>query len=292
MLRKLLFTILNLCIVITVQAHYSIYSISQGVKIESGNGVASVAKKGDPVKANDYLIIPQGGSVEILNDLDKNIYKSTRSGKISVTRLMIDAKKSASDHTTNVTGHLRFGKKDGNSVQGEKIYVEKGMVRRSLAVFDPEAKNLQVDSHLLGQQIINYILNTDSIPPTEVQIDITTGVTESDGSFFRVENTLDFPIYFNVVKVVQNQETSEPTIDFSCLGQPDGCYVLLPGQVLMKENPGAVTSDERHLLVTTFCRYDLDEVVQEAGAQLKEMKILHSQDIEFPVIISELITSN
>ncbi len=61
-----------------VLAHYSLHSVSGNVKIDS-NGKQTPAAKGMTLKASDYLIIPEGGKVEIYNDLDKGIYASTKS---------------------------------------------------------------------------------------------------------------------------------------------------------------------------------------------------------------------
>lgn len=120
-----------------VLAHYSLHSVSGNVKIDS-NGKQTPAAKGMTLKASDYLIIPEGGKVEIYNDLDKGIYASTKSGRISVTRLMIDARGVSADNRGNVASRLRFGRHSDTGK--ERLYVEKGMVKRSLGVYDPEGE--------------------------------------------------------------------------------------------------------------------------------------------------------
>lgn len=247
-------------------AHYSIHSVSQGVTVESGSKT-SPAKKGMELKASDYLVIPEGAEVEIYNDLDKNIYKSLKSGKISVTRLMIDAKKEASDNRKNVGNRLRLAKNQDEAA-GEKIYVEKGMVRRSLAVFDPDAE-LQIDAKTLGGLIADYFISNDTTGLNGVDIVAKTGDINPQGAFFRIENTLEFPVYFNVLKINMKPNDENRNVEISKLGQPDGSYVLLPGQAVTRESFTSIPQDEKHLLVVTHFRYDLDEVIDETDKALK-----------------------
>ena len=111
-MKKLIAIIAFLTVITTIRAHYFIHSASNDVIIES-SGKQTPAKPGNEVKANDYLIIPDGQAVEIYNDLDKNIYKSLSSGKISVTKLMIEAKKTASNNSKNVASRLSLAKNSG-----------------------------------------------------------------------------------------------------------------------------------------------------------------------------------
>ena len=131
MIQRILFTICLAILGLTASAHYTLHSVSGDVKVESG-GKTVAAAKGMTVKAIDYIIIPKGGKVEILNDLDKRIYTSITPGRISVTRLMIDARGAASANAKNVASRMNLGRKSTND--SKNVYVEKGMVRRSLAV--------------------------------------------------------------------------------------------------------------------------------------------------------------
>lgn len=283
-LLSLLFIISN---VLYLSAHYSIHSSTQGVIVES-NGKTEPASKGKELKANDYIIVPDGGEVEIYNDLDKNIYKSLNSGKISVTRLMIEAKKTASDNSKNVASRLRLKKNSSSEIEGEKIYVEKGMVRRSLAVFDPEAENLQVDSKSLGRMIARYLSKKDSTGYRDVAVDVSKGAVDSTGVYFRIVNTLDFPVYFNVLKFDDTPENGNRKVEISKLGQPDGSYVLLPGQAITRESFTSIPADESHLLVVTHFRYDLDEVVDETGNALSGNMTNMEEQPSFPLFIMNL----
>lgn len=268
-------------------AHYSIHSATSGVKIET-NGKTVDAKKDTEIKANDFLVIPEGGTVEVYNSLDKKIYKSVNSGKISVTRLMIDAKKAASNHNKNVADRLSLAKNQGADNQGEKIYVEKGMVRRSLAVFDPEADNLQVNSKSLGSILANYITNGGAEGYRNVDVDVTTGNVENSGKFFRIVNTLDFPVYFNVLKYNPSPAEGQRKVEISMMGQPDGSYVLLPMQAITRESFASLPTDERHMIVVTQIRYDLDEVLEETGKALESNEAKENGNVALPLFILNL----
>lgn len=249
-------------IVFAANAHYTIHSVTGPVKVESGGNPVPAAK-GMALKATDELIIPQGARVEVYNDLDKRIYESTRAGKTTVTKLMIEARNIASNNRTTVSSQLRFGKKHDNP--DSRVYVEKGMVRRSLAAFDPDGDNLQMDAATLGRYLAAIIAGSHDIGSEPLPVQISHGPTPQQGLAVRVENTLDFPIYFNIIKV-SGDSSKEASI--SQLGQPDGSYVLLPCQSISREHLAPLPRDERHFLVMTHCQYDLDKVTDETNRAL------------------------
>ena len=82
------------------------------------------------------------------------------------------------------------------------------------------------------------------------------------GLQFRIENTVGFPIYFNVLKVAGTAPTE---ISLSELGQPTGCYVLLPGQALSREHPDGLDSNDRHFIVVAHCKFDVDDLISATG---------------------------
>lgn len=286
MLRFFATSVMVFLLTIGMEAHYLVYSSSEGVQIESG-GIRKSATKGLEVKANDYIIIPEGMEIEIYNDLDKNIYKSISSGKISVTRLMIDAKKTASNNSKNVASRLRLAKNNSEK-EGERIYVEKGMVRRSLEVFDPEANNLQVDSKTLATKILDFLKGKDNQEQQQVPVEIINRNIDSVGVYFKIINTMEFPVYFNVLKISKLPLDNNRRVEISSLGQPDGSYVLLPGQSLTKESFNGLPDKEIHLLVVTHFRYDLDEVVEETGNLIENQNSVEDNGINLPLLIKKL----
>lgn len=286
-MRKTLLTfLLTFILSFTTHAHYSIHSATSGVKVESGN-VQKAATKGMQLKATDYVVVPAGGEVEVYNDLDKRIYRSTTTGKISVTRLMMDARKIASDNRQNVASRLRFGKKE-KADDGRRVYVEKGMVRRSLATFDPEAENLQMDSRTLGRHLAQKLLSGANLDATAMPVNLTHGPIDGHGLFFRVVNNIEFPVYFNILKIGGADANGVLSVEISVLGQPDGSYVLLPGQGMTRENFADLPEGERHLMVMTHCRYDLDEVIDEIGKALQNPDFTTEEKQPLPVYVMTL----
>lgn len=286
MLRFATCLLMIVFLISSMEAHYIVHSNSEGVQIESsGNRVS--AKKGMEVKANDYVIIPEGMEIEIYNDLDKNIYKSVSTGKISVTRLMIESKKTASDNSKNVASRLRLSKNNADN-EGERIYVEKGMVRRSLEVFDPEANNIQVDSKTLAKKIVDFFQSPAEGDTSNIAVEINNSASDSAGVYFKIVNTLNFPVYFNILKISDQQKENNQRVEISSLGQPDGSYVLLPGQSLMKESIYNLPRDEKHLLVVTHFRYDLDEVVDETNNLINNHVETDDNRINLPLLIKKL----
>ena len=73
-----------------------------------------------------------------------------------------------------------------------------------------------------------------------------------------VENTLDFPVYFNVLKV--NGQTGG--IEISELGQPSGNYVLRQNQSLSREQFSGLDRNCSQFLIMTHCFFDIDELVE------------------------------
>ncbi|MDE7180229.1 MAG: hypothetical protein K2N88_03415 [Muribaculaceae bacterium] len=282
MIRRLL---LLLCLTIgalSVSAHYTLHTVTGDVKVESG-GKTMTATKGMTVKAIDYIIIPKGGKVEILNDLDKRIYTSITPGKTSVTRLMIDARGAASDNKANVASRMSVGRKSPND--GKNVYVEKGMVRRSLAVYDPEGDMMEMDAETLGRFVASRLKTENAAGDDSCPVALTSSHPGEGGLGFRLENTLKFPIYFNVIKVKKGNSFE---VEISQLGQPAGSYVVLPQQTLSREHFPTVAADESHFIVMTNCQYDVDKVIEEISKALSDGSGVDAVSRELPVYVSPL----
>lgn len=263
-MRKFLIALI-IATVLPAYARYSLHSVSKGVLIESA-GKQSPATEGMTVKPSDHLIIPKGCKVEIYNDLDKRIYASVKEGKISVTRLMIDARSSAADNRGNVTSSLRFGKK--NETSGQRLYVEKGMVKRSLGILDPEGEKIVADPSLIAKFIAARLTNGNDQLHDSLPIPAEHTVPSEGGMTFNVRNTIGFPVYFNVVKV--SRKGNKPIVRISEVGQPAGIYVLLPDQTLGRGHFTSVPEDEMHIMVMTHCQFDIDEMIEELEKTLKD----------------------
>lgn len=122
--------------------NYTLHSTTPAVKVVSAGKTAD-AKKGMKVKGTDVLVIPDGGVVEVYNEFDKRIYRSLRPGKVSVTKLLIEARQVAADNSKNVGNRLNLGK---NGSGGKQAYAEKGMVTREFCEADTTASTCVCDS--------------------------------------------------------------------------------------------------------------------------------------------------
>ncbi|MDE6338768.1 MAG: hypothetical protein K2K97_03145 [Muribaculaceae bacterium] len=262
-MRKLLIALL-IAAILPVYGRYSIHSVSQGVMIESG-GKQSQAAAGMTVKPSDQMIIPQGGKVEIYNDLDKRIYTSVAEGKVTVTRLMIDARSAAADNRGNVASHLRFAKNSDSPDQ--RLYVEKGMVKRSLGIFDPEGEKMVADPSLIAKFIAARLANDNDQLHDALPVPAEHSVPAEGGMAFDVRNTIGFPVYFNIVKI--SNKDGKRAVRISEVGQPAGIYVLLPDQTLGRGHYTSVPENEMHLMVMTHCQFDIDEMIEELEKALK-----------------------
>ncbi len=241
------------------EAAYVVHSVSGNVGLVA-KGETTPLKKGMTIGPSDVIDIPENGKLEIFNELDGKVYSSVKSGRFSVIRLMLDAKDQASDNAGNVKGQLAIGK--GEKTMEGRLYMEKGMVKRSQTVFGQDSENVDVDGRTLARYVASvvYTGNLDSRVELPVKIEHERG--EGKGIKFRLVNTLDFPVYFNVLKITGSQA---PVLEVSELGQPTGCYVVLPGQALSREQFADPGGDTRHVLIMSHCKYDIGEVIDFIG---------------------------
>lgn len=240
-------------------AKYTLYNSSGNVNIIR-NGHAVDTQKGMELSAFDLIAIPEGAYVEIFNDQNSQIYKSKSSGNFSVTRIMIDAKGQATDHIGGINDKMRFGK--GTDENSTRVYAAKGMVSHALAVYDPEGNTIQVDPEVLGAHIAATLRDTAAITSSPFPATLTIGDMATGGRSFRLENSLNFPVYFNLIKI---KDVKNGTIEISELGQPTGCYVVRPGQALSREQFAGLDSSSMHVLIMTHCYFDIDKVIETVG---------------------------
>lgn len=262
---------------LAVEAAYVVHSVSGNVGLVA-KGSTTPLKKGMSVGPSDVIDIPENGKLEIFNELDGKVYSSVKSGRFSVIRLMLDAKDQASDNAGNVKGQLALGKGE-NTIEG-RLYMEKGMVKRSQTVFGQDSENVDVDGRTLARYVASvvYTGNLDSRVELPVKIEHERG--EGVGIKFRLVNDLDFPVYFNVLKITGSQA---PVLEVSELGQPTGCYVVLPGQALSREQFAVPNSDTRHVLIMSHCKYDIGEVIDFIGDLLSTEGIGTLSEKDAPV---------
>lgn len=279
MRTTLLTVIITICALAASAQHYSVHSATKGVYAESA-GKKIAATKGLGLKASDILCIPEGGEIEILNSVDKRIYRSIRPGRISVTRLLVEARHSATDKLGSLTDHVRFGRTA--SASGKRVYQEKGMVNRSLGVYDPEGGTLEMDPSALAAIVAARIIHpTHDDLPEGLEI---SGSSSGDGASLSITNSLGYPVYFNVFSI----SGDIPRIEISPLGQPGGTYVLLKSQSISRSQKESLPEGERTLVVVTPCQFELDTVIDEINRNLTQPHHGDSIKSQLPVYVRNI----
>lgn len=274
---RIIITAILLCVAMQgMEAAYKIHSVT-GKVLVTRHGKSVAATVGAAVSPGDMLEIPDGAVIEIVNDVNKTIYSSTSSGRMTVSRMMLNAVDRSGDTTGAVNSHLRFG--DKGKGKGNRVYVETGMVKRSLAQYDPEASDVVIDPHTLAVRLCRML--TDGCGGVQPPVPVTCG-NGDEGTTFSVDNTLTFPFYFNVIKLTGDGK--ERHAEISSLGQPSGSYVLLPRQSMTRSALDAIPEGERHYIVATHCHYDVDEVIASLNTMLAEGVSEPVLDIELYVM--------
>lgn len=270
MKKLILIALAALLPMFAAMAKYTIHSSKGDIRIERGGQLVPV-QKGMEVNATDNIHIPQGAKVEILNSVNSKIFTSTRAGDFNVTRIMIDAQIKANDHGANVGGNLQMTRL-GTSKNKSPMWVQKGKVTRTMEQYDPTAEKMEADPTHLG----NWIAATVNAPTRKpLPVTVTHNPTGDSGLSFRLENTLDFPVYFNVIKIKGESIT---TATISELGQPMGSYVVLPGQAISREQFGGLQPGNRHILVLTPYYFDIDELIPKVCEAASNTTTVASDD--------------
>lgn len=268
--------------VAAASAQYTIHNTTPGVMHKSGSGTTD-AVKGAAVRGADFFIIPEGGQVQLLNNGNKKIYSSTGSGEVSVFDIMMNASTAANDHIASVAGRLNFGKKSGS--EARTVFKEKGMVTRSLANYDPEASGVEMDAATLGRFIASRLMKADSVCCDSFPIRFEHSRNSGCGLSFRLENTLEHPVYFNIIKVTTDGGFA---VEISRLGQPAGSYILLSQQAVSRQDFPAVAAGERHILLMAPCSYDVDKVMEETRKAMAAPELIEAQQAQLPLYAGEL----
>lgn len=255
-----------------IKAEYIVESVTGNVELSHHNKSA-VVTKGMTLAPSDMIKLGNGASLDIFDTTDSKIYTADASGLYSVSRLIFDARRKARSNASSIHGKLRLTK--GKEPEGV-VFVEKGKVTRALTVYDPEARNMQMDIDKLSRRL--YSLLRDSLGQTTAQPDATvlSQRIEPDGLSFMVENTLSYPIYFNVFKI----NGTDGSVTISELGQPVGSYAILPTQFLAREQRAGLAPNELHIMIMSDFFFDIDELLTGLNALIdKNEEITATENI-------------
>lgn len=268
-LRKLVVMLTLALAAFAASAGYTVHNVEGDVTVAKKTGEVP-AVKGMDLAANDNLVIGANGRIEIYNSMTKEVYSADTPGRLTVMDVMMGARKSSSANVSSINKYVRFGAQERSNT---RKYTE-GSVKRAMQVYDPEGGAMSVDPRQLA---VNVLAGLKAGDTADVPVEVSHAPMGETGLQFRVRNTLDFPVYMNVIKVDKNG-----SVDISELGQPTGCSVLLPRQAMSREHEDGLAPDSRHVLVITHCQWDIDELVSAIN-ELKASGSAETADDTLPV---------
>ena len=164
MKKLLLVSIISALGSLVAVAQYSIHSLSGDVKLKKGMQFVPVAK-GTSLTAADVLELGEGASIEIFNTTNSQTYKCVKPGLSSVSGIIISATSLASNKGKSIRDNMNFSRSSASGTG--HVYVESGMVKRTMATYDPEARNIEVDPRELSRFVVNALRNPDAVKDTE-----------------------------------------------------------------------------------------------------------------------------
>lgn len=285
LLRKLL-PIIVLLFITTAEANaqYTLVSFTGSVNIKQGARTVK-AEKGMPLGAFDLIVIGEGSSATVFDKASSSEYTYGKACQISPNALVMEAKKLANSNIGNVHRNVGIGKA-GTAEEG-KMYVEKGKITLALEEYDPAGDEYMIDAKVLASFIVNSL---NSIAPDRLgdRMPVTVLSAAQDGALhFQLENTTTEPLYINVIALRDNG--SEPrSIRISELGQPVGCYVILPEQGIMRNQTRGIRPGERHILVATHYYFSIDELLENINKELAETGNTHKPVLDLPIYLKAL----
>lgn len=262
-------------------AQYSIRAVKGKVEVKH-LGKVTPAQVDMALGGADLIIIGEGSSVQILNKQDSKLYTRDIPGEVSVMTLMFDAKKAAANNRRNVGANVSTGKA---AEEEGHMYVEKGKITLALEEYDPSSENFMIDAKVMGRYIVD-MLNSKGVNglrafPTPIE----HKSTPEGELMFSVTNDSDVPLYINVIKVTTG-EGNRP-LRISELGQPIGCYVILPDQSITRSQSKGSNPDDIHLLVATCYYFSIDELIDEITRAFGEEPSA-GPVVELPIYMTKL----
>ncbi|MDE6300982.1 MAG: hypothetical protein K2M19_04640 [Muribaculaceae bacterium] len=246
---RLLMLVLVAMMPLAAAANYTVDSVEGKVTVSRGGNESEVTR-GMKLNVNDRLTIAPGAKITIYNALTKELYTSTTAGRTDVTSLMFNARSQAS--SSNIISKARVTPRSSGNT---RAYTQ-GSVKRALTLYDPEGASVNADPTQIAMQVWG-VMNGTAVP-RELTVEVKSDSAGTTGRGFTVSNPLPYPIYINALRLSRSKAGG---VELSQLGQPTGCYVLLPGQSISRSQAEGIDPEEAHFLVITHYQFDVDEVL-------------------------------
>lgn len=262
-----------------LSAHYKLSSFSGDVRVKRAGNIEAAAKD-MKIGAFDLIVIGQGSQVTIFDEACSKEYTRSTAGETSLTNLIIEAQKDAGSTLANV--HRNVGISKGSAEEG-KMYVEKGKVTLALEEYDPAGEETAIDASVLAKYIIAYLSNGSITREFPVPMDCG----ENNDLHFAIENTSSEPLYINVIKYAR-EASGKAGFRISELGQPVGCYIMLPGHSITRTSAQGRRNGERHVLVATHYYFSIDELLENLKKENRMEPNEGPRPVpELPIYVSE-----
>lgn len=259
-MKRYLSILLILATAMTAMADYSVKSITGNVKLLK-HGRTLPLKTGDIIDPEKVMIlIDTDSELVVCRTTDNKLYTFNTPVLERLSRMVFLADREAGSNIGAVNSKLRLKReKESEGV----VHVEKGKVTRSLSIYDPEGQGCQMDADKMASRL--YVLLRDSLDsPSAAQTLALSRRIDPNGLSFMVENTLEHPIYFNVFKI----SASDGSVSISELGQPVGCYAILPTQFLAREQTSGLNEAELHIMIMSDFYFDIDAILARLNTLL------------------------
>lgn len=253
-LLRMIVAVMMLVVATAASAHYKIFAVSGDVTLKHGRetGKATVDAQVNPA---DVIIVGPNSSVELLDTRDSKTYKVSKPGQYSPSSVVFEARRQSVETTSAVNRNLRIGK--SGDADKQVVYLAKGKVTRALQNYDPHSDTLQIDNKMLGHYVKSIIAKPGALDGQKFPVPVKSERTPDGGMKLRVANNIQFPLYFNVLRV-----NPDGTVSLAEIGQPVGSYVLLPNQDIMRGQSCDIDEDNKYVVVMAHYYFEVDQLLE------------------------------
>ncbi|MDE6484301.1 MAG: hypothetical protein K2L14_02770 [Duncaniella sp.] len=260
MMKRYISQLLRICMAAVLlavaaeaSAHYKIFAVKGDVSIKHGRETGKAVVDAQVLPA-DVIIVGQDASVELLDTRDSKTYKVSKPGQYSPSSIVFEARRQSVETTSAVNRNLRIGK--SGDADKKVVYLAKGKVTRALQNYDPHSDTLQIDNKMLGHYVKSMIAKAGALESQKFPVPVKSERTPDGGMKLRVANNIQFPLYFNVLRI-----NPDGSVSLAEIGQPVGSYVLLPNQELMRSQSRDIDEDNRYIVLMAHYYFEVDQLL-------------------------------
>ena len=196
--------LMTLSVSIDSEAALNIFRVKGNVKVKNSSGASKDAKQRATVTKSDVLTIPKGGNIEILNSDNRRIFSSIEHGTMTVQELIDKANKDAQAITRKTNTGLGDAIADNAKLKRSSFASTGVSVHTANAIIHAPIDLPDGVSYL---EYLRRMKNGNEYDDDNDVILIRRNIDYDDETFnFAVFNTLDIPLYFNIIDQTNNRE--------------------------------------------------------------------------------------